>query len=178
MSVYPVGHYMGERHPEGLHYVRIGLAHQTMTADEFGVWVLAHQDSPQWSIKDVLELAASAELPNAPAAAERLLSVGLLAEVTEAFTREYRLHPLLVGLGNSPERPDEYAVGLPGQDPLVLKASAYELWQWSTLAPTLWHTCEIRAKVSSTSPVDEVPGVLADLRPILANSCGYLDTAT
>ena len=42
MTVFPIGHYMGERHPEGLHFVRVGLQHQTMTADEFGVWVLAH----------------------------------------------------------------------------------------------------------------------------------------
>ncbi|TDV40079.1 hypothetical protein [Actinophytocola oryzae] len=177
MTVFPIGHYMGERHPESLHYVRVGLEHQTMTTDEFGVWVLSHQDSPQWSVEDVVRLASQAELPNAPESVERLLSAGLLAQATTPvdFTRAYRLYPLQVGLGNTPENPDEYAVGLPDQEPAVLSATAYELWQWSALAPTLWHTCEIRAKVSENPAEDEAAGVLADLRPILANSCGYLD---
>jgi hypothetical protein len=179
MTVFPVGHYMGERHPEGLHYVRLGLAHQTMTADEFGVWVLSHQDSPQWSLEDVLALAAKASLPDAESAAARLLSVGLLTTADDpvAFTRAYRLEPLSVGIGNTTEDPDTYLVGLPDTEPARLGASAYELWQWSALAPTLWHTCEIRAKVAGGAPADLAPALLADLRPLLANSCGYLDTA-
>lgn len=176
-QVFPIGHYMGERHPSGLHYVRLGLEHQTMTADEFGVWVLSHQDSPQWSVAQVLTLAAEAQLPNAPESVERLLSVGLLALASESFTRTYRLEPLLVGIGNTAESPDVYRVGLPGQDPATLTASGYELWQWSALAPSLWHTCEIRAKLSDGTPADEVEGLLADLRPLLANSCAYLDKA-
>jgi len=181
MTVFPIGHYMGERHPEGLHYVRVGMAHETMTADEFGVWVLSHQDSTQWTIEDVLSLAAATDLPAAAESVERLLSAGLLVTVTDptTFAREYRLEPLLVGIGNTPEDPDTYAVGLPGQEPARLSASSYELWQWAALAPSLWHTCEIRAKVSDApaAPADMIPGVLADLRPILANSCGYLDKA-
>src|SRR5262245_66115251 len=99
-AVFPTGHYMGERHPEGLHYVRVGLEHQTMTEDEFGVWVLSHQDSPQWSLDNVLALAAQAELPNPAESADRLLSVGALVSVTDpvAFAQSYRLEPLLGGL--------------------------------------------------------------------------------
>jgi hypothetical protein len=179
MSVFPIGHYMGERHPDGLHYVRVGLTHQTMTADEFGVWVLSHQDSPLWSIENVLALAAQAELPDAAAGAERLLSVGALVTVTDpvAFAQSYRLEPLQVGVGNTPEDPDIYGIGLPGQEPAQLTAGSYELWQWSALAPTLWHTCEIRAKVTESSPAEVVTDLLAELRPLLANSCAYLDTA-
>jgi len=179
VTVFPIGHYVGERHPEGLHHVRVGQAHQAMTADEFGVWVLSHQDSPQWTVSDVLTLAAQAELPNAAASVERLLSVGALVTVTDpdAFARSYRLAALQVGLGNTEENPDTYRVGLPGQEPALLDATSYELWQWAALAPTLWHTCEISAKLSSTNPADEVPTVLQHLRPLLANSCGYLDEA-
>ncbi|GAB3460361.1 hypothetical protein [Actinophytocola sediminis] len=180
-EVFPIGHYVGVRHPEGLHHVRVGLEHQTMTDDEFGVWVLSHQDSPRWSTEDLLSLAAKAELLEAEAAVRRLLSVGLLVAVTDAveFAMTYRLRPLLVGLGNTPELPDAYAVGLPGQEPAVLSAGSYELWQWAAVAPTLWHTCEIRLKVGGVA----VPAAglaaeaLADVRPLLANSCGYLDKA-
>lgn len=179
MTVFPVGHYLGERHPEGLHYVRVGLQHQTMTADEFGAWALSHQDSPQWSVENILELTEQLEMADAPASVDRLLSVGLLVTVADpvAFARKYRLEPLLIGLGNTEEHPDTYAVGLPGQEPAQLTAGSYELWQWAALAPTLWHTCEIRAKVASASPLDVIPNILADLRPLLANSCGYLDEA-
>jgi hypothetical protein len=179
VSLLPVGHYLGERHPEGMHYVRVGLEHQTMTEDEFGVWALSHQDGPQWSVEEVLKLAARADLPDAATSAERLLSVGALVTVTdhEAFARAYRLQTLLVGLGNTPEDPDTYAVGLPGQEPARLGAGSYELWQWSALAPSLWHTCEIRAKLADAVVADVVPELLADLRPLLANNCGYLDPA-
>lgn len=179
MTVFPIGHYVGERHPEGLHHVRVGQSHQAMTTDEFGVWVLSHQNSPQWTVEDVLTLAAQAELPNAQASVDRLLTVGALVEVKDevAFAQSYRLESLLVGLGNTEEDPDTYRVGLPGQDPAVLAADSYELWQWAALAPTLWHTCEIRAKLSSHSATDEVRTVLRDLRPLLANSCAYLDEA-
>lgn len=179
MTVFPVGHYMGERHPENLHFVRVGLEHQTMTEDEFGVWVLSHHESPRWSVENVLAAAAEAALPGAAAAVDRLLSVGLLAMATDpvAFAQSYRLNPLLTGIGNTEEDPDTYAVGLPGQEPAMLDASSYELWQWSALAPTLWHTCEIRAKVGDISTTDAVVEVLADLHSLLVNNCGYLDRA-
>jgi hypothetical protein len=181
MTVFPIGHYMGERHPEGLHYVRVGHQHQTMTSDEFGVWVLSHQDSPQWSIEDVVSLAVKADLPDAESAVGRLLSVGLLVapEDKVAFAQSYRLEPLMTGVGNTEESPDEYRIGIPGQEPAVVSADCYELWQWSALAPTLWHTCEVRAKIVEPSrpPTDMVDEVLTDLRPLLANSCGYLDQA-
>jgi hypothetical protein len=122
-------------------------------------------------------LATQAELPEPSSLAERLLSAGLLAVADDpvAFAQTYRLDPLLVGLGNTPEAPDTYRVGLPGQEPAELTESAYELWQWSTLAPTLWHTCEIRAKLAGIPVADTVTEVLTDVRPLLANSCAYLD---
>lgn len=179
MTVFPIGHYMGERHPEGLQFVRLGLEHQTMTEDEFGVWVLAHNDSPQWSVENVLGLAAEAELADPRASVDRLLSVGLLVTVSDpvVFAQAYRLNPLLTGIGNTEQDPDKYAVGIPGQEPALLEAGSYELWQWCALAPTLWHTCEIRSKIGDISPKEAATEVLADLRPLLANSCAYLDKA-
>lgn len=181
MNLFPIGHYVGERHPEGLHFVRVGLEHQTMTADEFGVWVLAHNERPVWTDEDVLALADKAELPGAQEALARLKSVGALASVTDAaaFAAAYRLEPLLVGLGNSPDSPDTYAIGLPGTPVAMVNAGSYELWQWAALAPTLWHTCEVRAKVTEdpVSAANLVADVLAETRPLLANSCAYLDLA-
>jgi hypothetical protein len=187
MNVFPVGHYIGERHPDQLHLVRLGPAHQTLTADEFGVWILAHgvTESRSWTVADVLALADRTELAGAPEAVARLESVGALVQVPAegqvAFAEAHRLEPLLVGLGNSAEYPDTYAVGLPGNPPVaMLDSGSYELWQWAAVAPSLWQACEVRAKVGAglgdpTSAADLLDDVLGDLRPLLANSCAYLD---
>lgn len=187
MNVFPIGHYVGERHPDELHLVRLGTAHVTMTADEFGVWILAHgvAESRSWTVADVLALAERTELPGAQAAVERLTSVGALAQVAfaeqHAFAETHRLEPLLVGLGNSADHPDTYAVGLPDVPPIaMLDEGSYELWQWAAVAPSIWHACEVRAKVGAglgdpTSAEDLLGDVLGDLRPLLANSCAYLD---
>jgi hypothetical protein len=107
-EVFPIGHYVGERHAEGLHYVRVGLEHQTMTEEELDAWALSHQDSPEWTVDELLPLAEKADPPS---------------------------------------------------------------------APSLWRTCEIRSKLSNVPAPDLVPEILADPRPLLANSCGYLDRA-
>jgi hypothetical protein len=105
----------------------------------------------------------------------------VVASVTDEqeFAARYRLMPLLVGLGNTEESPDIYAIGLPGTPAAQVNAGSYELWQWSALAPTLWHTCEVRAKVTEdpVSAAELVADVLAEARPLLANSCAYLDLA-
>lgn len=180
MDVFPIGHYVGERHPEGTHLVRVGLAHLTMTPDEFGVWVLAHHDGPTWTVDDLRAVAGNAGL--SAAALDRLVDAGALAVVADqrSFAGRYRLEPLLVGLGNTREHPETYAVGLPGLPPVAMvDEDSYELWQWAALAPSLWHTCETRAKVSDDAVRAEelVGGVLAGIRPLLANSCAYLDRA-
>lgn len=176
-TVFPIGHYVGQRHPEDLHLVRVGFEHRTMSEDEFGVWILCHQASPQWTTEDLVTLAASADLTDPGGSVERLRSAGLLVDADDpvGFARSHRLESLLVGFGNTTARPDSYAVGLPGRTPVSLDAGSYELWQWAAVSPSLWHTCEIRAKVSEATPADLVTEVFADLAPLLANSCGYLD---
>jgi hypothetical protein len=193
--VFPVGHYAGQR-PGDRHLVRLGWSPERLTTDEFGVWVLAHGSSragkSDWTVDDVLALADGAEVDGPGDAVESLLERGLLAAVptepaaapaTLAFLREHRMASLLTGLGDTAENPGTYAVGVPGTAALAwLDRDAYELWQWGQLPPTLWHTCEARAKVSTRlgEPLDAshtVGGVLADLRLLLAHSCAYLDVA-
>lgn len=192
LTVFPIGHYMGERHPEQHHVVRVGLEHQTLSADEFGVWVLAHGTEEigkdAWTVGALLELADGASLPGADAV-PKLIESSLLATVADGaaaarrFTESYRIQALLVGIGNSEEEPDRYQVGFPGLPPVaVLDEAGYELWQWGHLAPTLWHTCEVREKVAAGlgEPVvaaDLARDLLGDLRQLLVNSCAYLDLA-
>ena len=188
MNIFPVGHYMGERHPTGNHVVRVGLEHQTLEPDEFGVWVLSHGTAEigrgAWTVDDVLALAASAGLSRPEDAIDRLTAVGALVILSSdpmRFAQRYRVQPLLVGLGNSEAEPDRYGLGLPGLPPMaVVDEPSYELWQWGHLAPSLWHTCEVRAKVAtglgeSASPAALLKNLLGDLRVLLVNSAAYLD---
>lgn len=193
LTVFPVGHYMGERHPEGHHVVRLGLTHQTLTPDEFGVWVLAHGTEEigrdAWTVGAVVDLAESAGITGAPELLPAMVAAGLLAtldggrDTARRFAETYRLRPLLVGIGNTDDEPDRFQVGFPGQPPVaVLDEAQYELWQWAQLAPTLWHTCEVREKVAAelgepAVATELVGDLLGDLRGLLATSCAYLDLA-
>lgn len=193
--VFPIGHYVGERYPEGVQVVRVGEAHHALTDDEFGAWVLAHGapvgDSAVWTTHDVLGLAAETGLADAGRHVAELAGRGLLALVpadggpeARAFAETHRLTPLLVGLGNTEADPDSYALGFPLLDEpvAVVPAGSYELWQWGHIAPSLRHTCDVRVKVAAdldepTGPAEALRGLLADLRPLLVNGCGHLDLA-
>ncbi|MEV6283170.1 hypothetical protein [Kribbella sp. NPDC051770] len=176
--VFPVGHYTGLRASDDglLHTIRAGWQQHRVEEDAFATWVLAHglreTGKEKWTDADVLGQAEQAGIPGAAGHLQQLAELGLVASAddVEQFARRHRLGVLFVGLGNSPERLDEYAVGLPGLGTAArLDTSCYELWQWGSIAPTLWDICQV---------VTAEPGdVLGDLRFLLANGCAYLDVA-
>jgi hypothetical protein len=62
----------------------------------------------------------------------------------------------------------------------VLDSDCYELWQWGSVAPSLWHSCEVRATVTAghgevADPGKAVQEILGDLRFLVAHGCAYLD---
>lgn len=179
-TIFPVGHYTGLRAAEDgppSHSVRVGWQQHRLEEDAFGTWVLAHgfreTGKDKWTEADVLGQAEQAGIAGAAGHLEQLSGLGLVAspEDVEQFARGHRLGIMFVGLGNSPERLDEFAVGLPGLGTAaVLDAGSYELWQWGSIAPTLWDVLKLR---SAAGPIDG----LGDLRYLIANGCAYLDVA-
>src|SRR5206468_3420611 len=107
---------------------------------------------------------------------ERLADAGLVAVVEDGrdFARRHRMDVMFVGLGNAPDRLEEHAVGIPGLGTAaVLDPDCYELWQWGSVAPTLWHSCEVRATVAAEPPARPDPDaalteILGDLRYLVA----------
>ncbi|WP_328333221.1 hypothetical protein OHA70_16010 [Kribbella sp. NBC_00382] len=185
-TLFPVGHYAGLRPDDDglpLHAIRIGWQQHRLSEDAFGTWVLSH-GTPQlgkgsWSADDLVAAALDAGISEPARHAEALATDGLLASASEAFAKAYRLDVQFVGLGNSPENPDQYAVGLPGLGAAaMLDPSSYELWQWGSVAPTLWHMCQVRASIAGDAePADALTSVLGDLRYLVAHGCAYVDVA-
>ncbi len=192
-AIFPIGHYTGTRPDEegrSVHTVRIGWQQRRLTEDAFATWVLGHgkpeAGKAPWTEQHLLAAASDAGIADAPEHLKDLAGHGLLIAVPdppEEFAKAHRLDVQYVGLGNSPENPDQYAVGLPGLGAAaMLDASTFELWQWGAVAPTLWHCCQLRASVTSTlgrpvGPADVVTEVLGDLRFLLIHGCAYVDVA-
>jgi hypothetical protein len=188
-SVFPIGHYAGLRPDDDgrpVHAVRIGWQQHRLSEAAFGTWVLGH-GTPQvgkgpWTREDLVAAALEAGITDPGTHAEELTGLGLLAKASEAseeFAKAHRIDVQFVGLGNSLENPDLYAVGLPGLGTAAtLDPSSYELWQWGSVPPTLWHSCQVRASVAGSSePADALAGVLGDLRYLIAHGCAYVDVA-
>jgi hypothetical protein len=186
-TVFPVGHYGGSR--EDQQVVRVGWSQHRIDEDAFGVWVLAHGlpevGKGAWTANDVIEQAAKAGIEDAAHQLGLLNDAGLVAVVDDAavFARSHRMDVLFVGLGKAPDRLEGHAVGIPGLGTAaVLDPDCYELWQWGSVAPTLWHSCEVRATVTAPHGEAADPGkalaeILGDLRFLIAHGCAYLDVA-
>ncbi|MGZ0149066.1 hypothetical protein ACXJJ3_18490 [Kribbella sp. WER1] len=187
MIVFPIGHYHGIRDDEQV--VRVGWSQHRLDADAFAIWVLAHGvpevGKGAWTVDDLLVHAEKSGVEEPAAYVERLADAGLLAVVTDAreFARRYRMDVMFVGLGNTPDRLEGHAIGIPGLGTAaVLDPESYELWQWGSVAPTVWHSCEVRATVSAEpsarpDPEAALAEILGDLRFLVARGCAYLDVA-
>lgn len=155
--IFPVGHGAGPRSSDE-YIVRVGGAEEVLSESEFAVWVDAHQsDSTDEQHVD------------------ELLRRGLLVRVDDvtAFAHQYRLLPLFIGLGNRPDDPKGFAIGLPGLEPLaVVPATTYELWQWGWVAPSLWAHCEVLGTIGERPQLDVV---LDGVSALLADFVAVLD---
>ncbi|MFC9687713.1 hypothetical protein ACFTSF_04185 [Kribbella sp. NPDC056951] len=192
-TLFPVGHYAGRRPGDDgrpTHSVRIGWRLHRLPDDVFGTWLLGHGTAETgkgpWTATDLVGAAEASGIAAARSHVAGLQELGLLTDVTRApeeFAKKHRMDVQFVGLGNSPDHPDRFAIGLPGLGPAALvDPETYELWQWGSLAPTLWHSCQVRASVLAeldrpVEPVEALTSVLGDLRFLLAHGCAYVDLA-
>jgi hypothetical protein len=181
-ALFPIGHGAGpDASTESMPYVvRVGRTAEQLSAPEFGVWLLAHR------LTHVTELAAAcadADIDDPERHVDTLLSRGLLAAADDvtAFAQRYRLLPLFVGLGNRPDDPERFAIGVPGLEPLATLGSiAYELWQWGWVAPSLWAHCEVLATIGETADAPgtasaQLGAILDGVSVLLADFVAVLD---
>lgn len=192
-AVFPVGHGAGpfvlaEETAPAHHLVRVGRTPEQLTEAEFATWVLAHYpaepDGRAWTVADLVAAGPDLGLPDVEQQIAALLSRGILVEVTDpaAFAHQYRMASLFLGLGNRPDDLDQFAIGVPGLEPLAIVGSAaFELWQWGWVAPSLWAHCEVLATIGEqeadapSTPEAQLGPVLGTLPSLLAGFVAFLE---
>ncbi len=203
--VFPVGHYMGPFHPnQGApaqhHIVRVGWDTPKLPdAAHFDVWALAHglpsrAHTMRWTRQAIIDTADEVEIPGTADILDSLADLGLIVEVAPGsaqareFAAQYRLRPLLIGLGNTPEDPILDGIGLGGIPPLVkVRPRVFEIWQWAHLWPSIWAACEglawVAGQAGNARPEDADPEALLDFmfeafRTLISHNAVYLDVAS
>lgn len=186
--------------PARHHIVRVGWDTSTLPDEaHVDIWALAHGlparlDSTRWTRRAIVSAAADAGTPDAPAILGNLAELGLIVEVSPGteqareFASSYRLHSLMIGLGNSPAEPDFDAIGFAGSPPMAtVTPRVFEIWQWAHLWPTLWAACEglafVAGETETGNAEDSDPERVLDLvieamRMLISRSAAYLDVAT
>jgi hypothetical protein len=156
--VLPVGHLLGPfftsadtEIPESVD-IRIGTELAPLPPDAYLVWAAAHGDPRAVAKAPMTRAATLARVGGAVSDADhvyrQLVSRHLLVEIISTkqgrrdFAENHRVLPLVLGLGNSPDWPEEFVVGMVGSPAVTLPASAFVVWMFGHHYHTLWQACE------------------------------------
>ena len=205
--VIPVGHFAGPMYtspfaeaPDSFE-VRFRDGIFSLSADEYAVWAVSHGDpnlvnARVPTTKEVVEFAArTAGVAEPGTVFDGLVSNGLLVDVGEAgtsareFAERHRVIPLALGLGNSPQNPAEFQIGLPNAARISVGYDVYHMWLFSYRAPTLWDALQTIAAEGREANEDEDedgvrliddPDLLLDallraLQVLVSTSCVFVD---
>lgn len=199
--VFPLGHYIGAYYPEdgaplSYHTVRIGRQPIRLHSDdELAIWGLAHggeqRDRP-WTRQDVLDMAETAEIPDAEQLLDELIHDDIIVEVLPGtedaidFAEAHRVVPLQFGLGPG-DTPGLHRIGFGDQAALEVDGFTFELWRLGRLADDLWGFCEAYGESLRTTspdlPADETAAeqlltrALPEIQTLLGRHAAYLDVS-
>ncbi|GAA1030193.1 hypothetical protein GCM10009557_21340 [Virgisporangium ochraceum] len=196
--VLPVGQLVGTYHDPAdagghHHEVRVGGQIHELTDTELVTWVSAHAapddrvDDGPWTTAALLRQLTTQGVPRPAALVDTLFDRRLLTEVVPGgdgavtFARAHRVVPTMLGLGNLPDQPWLYAIGLMGQERIRVSRLVFELWAWGHLDENLWHACDALAALEKADgevagPAEVLEGFLHTLHGLLNAQAAYLDT--
>lgn len=186
----------------GSWHVHLGSEAARLTADELRAWGTAFSDVQRHAdhtftrehLEQLLRQSADGDGDPAPIVSG-LLDRGLLLEYDpadadwEALFDKVNLFPLVQGMGNSPEEPAAYQLGVGGEPILSVNANVYGIWSYSLTSRSLWSACAgLAAGIDQDLEPGEEPfgytaaGIAAQVGaaiPLLvATGCAFLDPAT
>lgn len=145
-----------------------------------------------WTRSEALAYAQAKGVSDAATTLRGLAAAGLVVEAptggrqARQFAESYRLRPSLLGLGNSPEEPDMFQIGLVGTPMAQVSRDLFEIWRWSGVAANIWDACMIftdseRAHGESfsgwTDPEEALTSILSTAHQLLSAGAAYLDQA-
>jgi hypothetical protein len=197
----PVGHLLGASYPtlgsaEHTVHVRVGPDLVELDDAAFGAWALAHglpggDTARPWTREALLRTAAERGVGDLTGAVSALLADRLLVEVPPgpaaavAFAEQHRLVPLALGLGNDPDEPDTWSIGLLGRPLVTVTATLFDVFEWAHLDDDLWAACRRaserarRAGLTESAAVEPerlLTDVLGALHGLLSVDVACLDT--
>ena len=216
--VVPVGHFAGPMYtsvdaeaPESFE-VRFRDGVFSLSAEEYAVWAVSHGDpnkvsgdpekkiAPKPPTRVQVEAAAKAAGVEEPGPIfDSLLDDGLLVSVmptgasARTFAEQHQVVPLALGLGNSPQNPAEFQIGLPNAARVSVGYDVYHMWLFCHRQATLWEAISTIAKeaeeanaedaasdseqkVELVSNPDELLKALLGALPVLiSTSCVFID---
>ncbi|WP_432832787.1 hypothetical protein [Dactylosporangium sp. CA-092794] len=175
--------------------VRVGDAVRRLTQVQFLAWSAAHGDAdagPDTAGRtrpQVEHWLRDQGLSAPDRTVQELLADRLLAEADPhgsdavGFARGHRVNPLLWGLGNSPEEPWLFSIGLMGQEVARVGRAMFEIWAWGPVDSDLWSSCRTFAELerdddNAEDPGHVLAGFLDGLHGLLAVQAAYLDVSS
>jgi hypothetical protein len=199
-SLLPIGQFVGT-FPGGAdgadqpHEIRRGTDIHEISDEDFVAWMAAHGTDGSAAggppSRAQLETELRGQGLEAPGGViDGLLDRGLLARVPHQgpgaieFARTHRAVPTLYGLGNSPEEPGLFGIGLLGHELLRVTRPVFELWAWADVDGDLWTACESFAaqerEAGVTDPELSDPALVLEhflvaLTGLLSAQAVYLD---
>lgn len=205
--IVPVGLNMGQdfssgdpaEHPSEFWEVHLGTEAASLTPDEVRTWGAAFLDPQRHAnhefdrghLEELLRQGEN-QVADPSAVVDGLLERGLLLEYDtddapwEQLFAGMKLFPLVQGLGNSPEEPAVYQIGIAGEPLVSVNANVYAIWSYSLASPTLWQACTDLAEgideglEPGEQPLgytpDGIAGEVGAALPVLvAGGCAFLD---
>jgi hypothetical protein len=171
--VLPVGQLMGAPADSAPTQIRVGGTLHQLSPVDFQAWMAALTGSSVHRQQSLVEQGLLAVVPTeGPGAYE--------------FARSHRIVPTVMGLGNSPDDPQLYSIGLFGEELAQVGRAVFELWAWSCIEPNLWIACTTFASLerdageteaATTDPARVLCGLMAALPDLLHAQVSFLDRA-
>lgn len=186
--------------PTGGWHVHLGAQAAHLAADELRAWGTAFSDVQRhadhtFTRAHLEHLLRQGVMADPMPVVSGLLQRGLLLEYDpvdadwESLFSGLQLYPLVQGMGNTPEAPTAYRLGIAGEPILSVNANVYGIWSYALTSRSLWSACAgLAAGVDEDlqpgeepydfTPDDIAAEVGAAIPLLVTTGCAFLDPVT